>query len=83
MEETPGQTHVTGTLEELVEALEERATGWHFMASDRKRDRALTAVQALKDGAPSVTVGNTVYTLSREVPPARTMRDESADSTVS
>lgn len=88
MEETQGYDQVTGTLEELVEALEERALGWHYMASDKKRDRALEAAQSLRDGSFSVKVGNTIYSVARpgnsdDVPEQRATRDEKADRTVS
>ncbi|MFF4430472.1 hypothetical protein ACFYZ4_15025 [Streptomyces sp. NPDC001513] len=79
MDETRGYDLVTGTREELIEELEERATGWHHMASDKKRDRALEAVQSLKDGSFSVRVGRTIYTVAgAAVPGNRAAGDETA-----
>lgn len=92
MESTQGRDHVTGTREELIAELEERATAWHHMASDRKRDRAREAAQGLRDGSFSVRVGNTCYSVvdkpvnavqGDDVPEPRTACDETADEAVS
>ncbi|MFE6846583.1 hypothetical protein [Streptomyces sp. NPDC057686] len=84
MEESKGYDRVSGTREEIIAALEERAEGWHWMASDRKRDRALEAAQGIRDGSFSVKVGNVIYTVSEEtsVPGPRGEVDENADNTV-
>ncbi|MFD5514189.1 hypothetical protein ACFWIB_41905 [Streptomyces sp. NPDC127051] len=87
MEEIRGYGRVTGTREEIIKELEERAEGWHWMASDRKRDRALEAAQGVRDGSFSVKVGNTIYMVrEREdtaVPEPRADRDETTDNSVS
>ncbi|QPB09752.1 hypothetical protein CPT_Shaeky_065 [Streptomyces phage Shaeky] len=62
--------NVTGTRAEIIAALEERAEGWHHMASDRKRDRALEAAQSVREGADSVKVGPTTYRVAEGPLPA-------------
>jgi hypothetical protein len=81
-----GYARFSGTAEEVIAELEERATAWHHMASDRKRDRAREAAQSVRDGSCSVKVGNTIYNVvpaqQAAVPDPRTDRDETADNTV-
>ncbi|MEW1550979.1 hypothetical protein [Streptomyces tsukubensis] len=74
----------SGTREEVVTELEARATGWHFMASDRKRDRAAEAAESVRDGADSVKVGHTVFAVTDDaVPGQRIESGETADNIVS
>ncbi|WP_369190125.1 hypothetical protein [Streptomyces sp. R08] len=81
MDTERGHENVSGTREELVSELRDRATGWHHMASDKKRDRALEAAESLEAGSFSVKVGNTIYSVTGEGIPSA--RDESADEPVS
>ncbi|KPI09951.1 hypothetical protein OV450_3442 [Actinobacteria bacterium OV450] len=82
MERFPGYEHVTGTREELINELEDRAEGWHHMGSDRKRDRALEAAQALRDGSFSVKVGHRIYSVTgAAVPPSRSDTDAETTDT--
>ncbi|MFG3200327.1 hypothetical protein ACGFYT_29885 [Streptomyces sp. NPDC048208] len=84
MEETRGHDRVSGTRDEIVAALEERAEGWHRMASDRKADRAREAAQSVRDGSFCVKVGNTLYNVTEDaVPTPREPGDESQDTAVS
>lgn len=83
MEETRGHDRVSGTKDEIVAALEEKAEGWRHLASDRKADRALEAAQNVREGSFSVKVGNTIYSVTdAPVPEPRAGRDETADNPV-
>lgn len=86
MDETRGHEHVSGTRDELIADLKERADHWHHMASDKKRDRALEAAQGLSDGSFSVRVGNRIYSVTdapqTAVPGQSAGRDENADTRV-
>lgn len=81
-----GYIRFTGTAEEVIAELEERAEHWHHMASDRKRDRALEAAQSVRYGSFAVKVGQVIYSVSpapeTAVPDQREERDERADNPV-
>ncbi len=83
-EHTRGHDTFSGTKAEVVAELRDRAEGWHHMASDAKRDRALEAAESVEAGSFSVKVGNTIFNVTDDaVPDQRGPRDETADKTVS
>jgi hypothetical protein len=83
-EQKRGHEEYSGTKAEVIAELEDRAKGWHHMASDRKAERAREAAQSVRDGSFSVKVGNTIFTVTDDaVPDQREPRDETADKTVS
>lgn len=54
----------TGTRAELVATLRDMSTGWFLRANDELSEAAAAGADQLEDGAFSVKVGHTVYTVT-------------------
>ncbi|MEU5149766.1 hypothetical protein AB0G42_21615 [Streptomyces yangpuensis] len=82
-----GYARFTGTAEEVIAELEDKAQGWFCMGgAQAKVTRAREAAQSVRDGSFSVKVGRTIYSVvgapEAAVPDQRETRDETADNPV-
>ncbi|MQS39209.1 hypothetical protein [Streptomyces katsurahamanus] len=79
-----GRDKYTGTREEVVTELEERALGKYLMGgSDASVDRVLEAAQGVRSGADSAQTASTDFTVTEQndIPATRSPGDKNADST--
>lgn len=83
-----GYSRFTGTAEQVIAELEDRAQGAFCMGgSEEKVARYREAAQSVRDGSFAVKVGRTIYSVAASpqtaVPDQRETRDETADKPVS